>query len=380
MDLFTELAALHRAGKAIVLYGMGDGADKCIACLGARGLSPDAVFASDGFVRGQSFHGMKVETFAALRERYGEDGMAVLVCFASRLPEVIGYVKSLAEKVTLRIPDLPVAVDDPKKLTEKGDIFDDFFLEKHKTELASARALFSDERSRLLFDDMLEAKRTGRIEPLFRDVSSPEEVYAELLRPKKYRICMDLGAYTGDSAGEWRRMMPNLQRILCMEPDASSYRRLCRYAEETDGGVLPLRAAAWDKEEMLLFSSKGNRNSTLLSAGFGAKTDAVPGMPPDLFVRKSVGDRPGERQRQRIDFIKYDVEGAERRALLGSRQILREDAPDLLLSLYHRPEDLFDLPLLLRELLPGGYRFYLRRMDGFPGWDLNLYAVRDDGG
>lgn len=130
--------------KPSFYMGMGDGADKCIACLGARGLSPDAVFASDGFVRGQSFHGMKVETFAALRERYGEDGMAVLVCFASRLPEVIGYVKSLAEKVTLRIPDLPVALDDPKKLTEKGGIIDDFFLENHKTELASARALFSD--------------------------------------------------------------------------------------------------------------------------------------------------------------------------------------------------------------------------------------------
>lgn len=119
MDLFTELAALHRAGKAIVLYGMGDGADKCIACLGARGLSPDAVFASDGFVRGQSFHGMKVETFAALRERYGEDGMAVLVCFASRLPEVIGYVKSLAEKVTLRIPDLPGGIGRSEKADRK---------------------------------------------------------------------------------------------------------------------------------------------------------------------------------------------------------------------------------------------------------------------
>ena len=78
----------------------------------------------------------------------------------------------------------------------------------------------------------------------------------------------------------------------------------------------------------------------------------------------------------RLDFIKYDVEGAEREALLGSQEVIRRDSPALLVSAYHRNRDLFELPLLVHKLNPT-YRLYLRRMAGVPAWDINLYAVAD---
>ena len=77
-----------------------------------------------------------------------------------------------------------------------------------------------------------------------------------------------------------------------------------------------------------------------------------------------------------IDYIKYDVEGAETEALLGSRAIIQRDTPALLVSAYHRSADLFRLPLLVHELNPD-YKLYLRRMAGVPAWDINLYAVSD---
>ena len=78
----------------------------------------------------------------------------------------------------------------------------------------------------------------------------------------------------------------------------------------------------------------------------------------------------------RLDYIQYDVEGAEAEALLGSREIIQRDAPALLVSAYHRSADLFRLPLLVHELNPA-YKLYLRRMAGVPAWDINLYAVAD---
>jgi hypothetical protein len=68
------------------------------------------------------------------------------------------------------------------------------------------------------------------------------------------------------------------------------------------------------------------------------------------------------------------VEGAEREALLGSRNTILRDSPALLVSAYHRSADLFSLPLLVHDLNPN-YRLYLRRMAGIPAWDINLYAV-----
>ena len=78
-----------------------------------------------------------------------------------------------------------------------------------------------------------------------------------------------------------------------------------------------------------------------------------------------------------MDYVKYDVEGSEREAILGSRRTLDHYAPTLLVSLYHRSEDLFSLPLLLHREHPQYTSFYLRRFGGVPAWDLNLYVKKE---
>jgi FkbM family methyltransferase len=60
----------------------------------------------------------------------------------------------------------------------------------------------------------------------------------------------------------------------------------------------------------------------------------------------------------RIDFLKMDIEGSELGALQGGEQSLKRWRPRLAISLYHRPEDLFSIPLWLGSL-ECGYRFFL---------------------
>ncbi len=43
----------QNCGKPVVLYGMGDGADKVLNAFAYYGIEVSGVFASDGFVRGQ---------------------------------------------------------------------------------------------------------------------------------------------------------------------------------------------------------------------------------------------------------------------------------------------------------------------------------------
>jgi len=61
---------------------------------------------------------------------------------------------------------------------------------------------------------------------------------------------------------------------------------------------------------------------------------------------------------KRIDLIKMDIEGSELSALQGGENSLRRWHPKLAISLYHRPEDLFSIPLWLKSL-DCGYRFFL---------------------
>ncbi|MDR2600473.1 MAG: FkbM family methyltransferase, partial [Oscillospiraceae bacterium] len=49
----------------------------------------------------------------------------------------------------------------------------------------------------------------------------------------------------------------------------------------------------------------------------------------------------------RIDFIKADIEGAERYMLMGAKQVLKDFAPKLSLCKYHLPDD----SKVLKELI-----------------------------
>ena len=47
------------------------------------------------------------------------------------------------------------------------------------------------------------------------------------------------------------------------------------------------------------------------------------------------------------------------------------------MSLYHRNEDIYALPLLIGETFSDYNRFYLRRRRGVPAWDLELFCLRE---
>jgi FkbM family methyltransferase len=54
----------------------------------------------------------------------------------------------------------------------------------------------------------------------------------------------------------------------------------------------------------------------------------------------------------KINFIKLDVEGSEVDALLGAQRSISIFQPKLAISVYHKPDDLFEIPLLIKRLFP----------------------------
>ncbi len=380
-DLWQHLQALSREGRPILLYGMGNGADKILAVCEAYGIPVADFFASDGFVRGHSFHGKVVLSFSGACEKYGAENMVVLLSFASSRPEVLETIERVAAACELYIPDVPVC---------GTELFNAEYVTAHRDELAAARALLADEESRRVYDGIIEYKLTGRMDILRATESSPAEAYERILHAERFAHAVDLGAYNGDSIRDLRRYAPDLRSAIALEPDRRNFRKLTEYAatlqESEDPLCLhPVQAGAWSHTGTLTFHGSGNRNAGLTDSTAPAGGDILPSTAenpyfgkttevavtaPDAAIREIWGeDTP-------VDFIKYDVEGAEAEALFGSREIIRRDAPALLVSAYHRSADLFRLPLLVHELNPS-YKLYLRRMAGVPAWDINLYAVGD---
>lgn len=71
-------------------------------------------------------------------------------------------------------------------------------------------------------------------------------------------------------------------------------------------------------------------------------------------------------------FLKFDIEGSEYDALQGCRKTITELKPKLAVCLYHRFQDMFELPLLLHEMVPE-YKFYCRKNS--PVYEFILYAT-----
>lgn len=344
-DLWQTLKATERP---IVLYGTGDGADKILDVMAEKGIPCAGVFASDGFVRRRTFREMPVLSYEKAKKEFGEE-MIVLIAFGSSLPSVMERFFALAARHEVYAPDVPVA---------GGALFDGSFYEENKDKIKKARALFADDPSKHLYDAMLEAKRNGSVQALAEHLSSDEEILS-LLRAERFRVTMDLGAYNGDTALKLIDVCPKLETVIALEPDERNFRKLCFHTTSTRK-VEAYYAAAWDKEEVLAFRKGGGRG---IRKSGGEKTVQVMGTPADKFLD---GRKP--------DYIKIDVEGAERQAIEGCRDSITRYVPALRIALYHRSADLFELPLLIHELQPS-YRLYLRRTPSFPAWDLDLVAV-----
>ena len=350
MDVWQTLAATD---KHVVMYGMGNGADKILAVCEKYGIEVEDFFASDGFVRGQTFHGKRVISFADVLEKYGAENTVVLVSFASSLPDVMDAIARVAATCETYIPDVPV----------KGDtLFCEAYERAHRAELDAACALLADERSREVFRGVVEFRRTGRLDVLRATEDDRTAVMRELLHLDDYRVAIDVGAYDGDTARDLTALCPRIERIFALEPDRRNFRKLCAYAEN-ESRIVPVNAAAWSEQTMLVFDDSGNRNAGVDADGTARRTVEVEAVALDGICHN-----------EHVDYIKYDVEGSEKQALEGSARIIREQRPDLLVSLYHRTEDLHELILKIHDLYPD-YRLYVRRYPYVPAWDLNLYAT-----
>ena len=350
-DLWDRLAAETRP---IVVYGMGNGADKLFDRLNTYGVTVSDVFASDGFVRGHSFRGYPVLSFSEIREKYAD--FVILLSFATSRAEVLEMLSDIDGKYEMYIPDMPVAGAE--------EYFDRELYNTHYDEILSAYDALADEKSRDTFAAVVNYKLSGKMHCLTDCFATAEEIYS-LLPAEKIESMLDLGAYNGDTVRECMKFFPKLKSAIAVEPDPKTYKRLLKFAASAEGIELTtVNAAAFDREGEGEFLSSGNRNSSVGStASFEHKTARIPLVRADSLTPC-------------VDYIKYDVEGAEWEALRGSSGLISGKYPALLISLYHRSRDLFGIVNYIREKYPE-YRLYIRRTLCVPAWEIALIAVRE---
>ena len=117
---------------------------------------------------------------------------------------------------------------------------------------------------------------------------------------------------------------------------------------------------AYDRNECLCFdTSHVDPSSAKIAESGNSKIE----------VRR-LDDLLGDRK---VTFIKMDIEGSELAALRGAERIIREQRPKLAICIYHKPEDMWEIPSLLLQYHPD-YKLFLRHYS-ISYTETVLYAI-----
>ena len=345
-DFWTDI---KNTELPIVIYGTGDGADRVLDEFENRHIHPQALFASDGFVRDRTFRGYKVISYSDAKRIYGK--MAVVLCFGSHKEDVIENIIRIAGENDLYMPDM--------LRDERGHLFDLVYCHEHKAELEWAYSLLIDDVSRASFKAVIDFRLSGKIEyllPLQEDISSSWR----LLDISDDECFVDCGAYNGDTIERFLSLSNGYESIYGFEPDPKTFKKL----EKNTSALTNLElynAFVSDSEGSVIFSSGRGRGSS----GCGKGGVSIPSVKVDSVLNG-----------RKATIIKYDTEGFEKEALEGCRLTISTYRPRLILSAYHKIDDLWTLPGKVLDIYPR-YKFMFRNTKALPYWDSCFY-IKDD--
>ena len=180
---------------------------------------------------------------------------------------------------------------------------------------------------------------------------------------------VDGGGYIGDSAEEFiinaRKNGRQYRHIYSFEPD----REICKTAEtnlQQYENVEMVSAGLWNKTTQLQFFMKQESMASGFCEEAGGKSIFVPVVSLDEFFE-------GKDETEWPTTIKLDIEGSEKEALLGAAKVIQTKKPKLVICVYHKPEDIYELIQVILDICPD-YSFKLWQI-GESFFDMILYAI-----
>lgn len=175
--------------------------------------------------------------------------------------------------------------------------------------------------------------------------------YFDYLSPQENEIFIDGGVYDGTSSGDFVKWTNGkYEAIYAFEANPYCAEKCKRfYADNNIHDVEFIEKGLWNKKERLRFAGDFTPTSRLSANG----NEVV-----DFDTIDNVLNG------KRASFIKMDIEGAEYQALLGAKKTIKKYRPRMALSIYHKPQDIIELPALLLKYHEN-YNFALRQYNSF---------------
>lgn len=208
--------------------------------------------------------------------------------------------------------------------------------------------LLEDEVSKNQFEKIINFRKNYDIKEMASfECNEAGQYFEDFLRLKSNgEIFVDAGAFDGFTTSQFIKYCPNFESVYIFEPDSKNLSKT-KLNLENFNRVNYFPYGLFSRDDTFKFST-GGAASRISSEG-----------EISIQVRALDGVINGP-----VTFIKMDIEGAELDAIDGARAMIEKYKPRLAISAYHKPDDLWKIPVLIKSIRPD-YKVYLRHyMEG----------------
>ena len=208
--------------------------------------------------------------------------------------------------------------------------------------------LLEDKKSKQIFEKVINFKIS--FDYNFMDGFTNDhagQYFDKELIPKIDNITfVDGGGYVGDTCEEVIKNFPDFKKIYLIEPIAENIRIAKRELGHLKN-IEFLTCGVSDKKATLYFNEEKSFSSI-----YGNGTQSVDVDTIDNLVK------------EKVDYIKLDIEGAEQDAIDGSKDTIKTHKPILAVCIYHKAEDWYKIPKKILSI-HNDYKVYIRHyMEG----------------
>ncbi len=210
--------------------------------------------------------------------------------------------------------------------------------------------MLTDEESKLTFLNVLMYRLTQNRDYALRAYSMTPQYFIPAFRGlgsgERY---VDCGAYTGDSFKSYCQYNDIPKSAYLFEPDNNNRQNmksnLCSYKSVSNIKIISKGVYKYSGE--LYFVERSGQGCHL------SETPVNNAIKLSVVAIDDVIDED-------ISFIKMDIEGSEKEALIGAQRHISHSFPKLAICIYHKISDLWEIPLLVMKLFPEYNVFQLR--------------------
>ncbi len=344
--------------KPLMLFGAGSASVFILKRLRQNKIEPVCFCDNNPDKQGTKYLGLPVYSYKYFKNKY-KDNYYILITIAN-MKEILKFLIKHGEKKE-NIFYMANFRDPWSQPTDYN------YIKKNIKKFEKAFSFLNDDFSRQVYINILKSKISCNEKYIERIRNYNQYFDKNIIKFSDEEVYLDVGAYTGDSIRKFLNVVKGkFKKIIAFEPDKKNFKILKDYVNKQKiKGIKLLKIGAWNKKDILSFTeellgSSGIKGRKLCGKQVKIKVNSIDNILKD----------------KEVTFIKMDVEGSEHNAILGAKKTIKKNKPKLAISVYHKRQDLYDIILLLKSLVPE-YKFYLRHYSDTNA-DTILYAIYDE--